>query len=142
MIAMHLPDHPLFDELKRLALPVGEYAVFGSGPLWVRSIRESEDIDIIARGAAWEWAKVNGKTGIKEGSGLDYASFFDGSIEVYHVWYPGEWDIDQLIDTAEMVDGVPFVGLEHVIAWKKIMGREKDAIDLALIEEYLKREKF
>ncbi len=136
---MDLPQHPLFDELKKLGLPEGDWAVFGSGPMWVRGIRESEDIDIIARGAAWEWTKTHGKTGIKESSGLEYVQFANDSIEVYRAWYPGEWDIDQLIDTAEVVGGVPFVGLDHVIAWKKIMGREKDAKDLVLIEKYLKK---
>lgn len=136
---MNLPKHQLFDELKKLRLPEGEWAVFGSGPMWVRGIRESSDIDIIARGAAWEWAKTNGETGIKEGSGLEYAHFAGDGIEVYRDWYPGEWNIDVLIDDAEVVDGVPFVRLESVIKWKKIMGREKDAKDLVLIEEYLKR---
>lgn len=138
-MSMELPKHPLFDELKKLSLPEGEWAVFGSGPMWVRGIRESSDIDVIARGAAWDWARANGKIGVKEGSGLDYVSFCDGDIEVYRAWYPGEWDIDALIDTAEMIDGIPFVRLEHVVAWKKVMGREKDAKDLALIEEYLKK---
>lgn len=138
-MSMELPKHPLFDELKKLSLPEGEWAVFGSGPMWVRGIRESSDIDVIARGAAWDWARANGKTGVKEGSGLECVSFCDGDIEVYRAWYPGEWDIDALIDTAEMIDGIPFVRLEHVVAWKNVMGREKDAKDLALIEEYLKK---
>jgi len=31
------------EELEALKLPIGEYAIFGSGPLAVRRIRESQD---------------------------------------------------------------------------------------------------
>jgi hypothetical protein len=45
----------LFDKLRTLGLPVGDYAVFGSGPLVVRGLtREYRDLDVVARGAAWE----------------------------------------------------------------------------------------
>ena len=138
---LHLPNHPLFDELKKLALPGGDYVVFGSGPLWVRGIRESHDIDILARGRAWEWAKQYGEAGVKESSGLEYVSFADDGIEIYDAWYPGEWDVDRLIDTAETIDGVPFAQLDQVVAWKKVMGREKDGQDLALIDAYLAKDK-
>lgn len=137
---MHLPEHPLFEELKKLALPQGEYAIFGSGPLWVRGIREGNDLDIIALGTAWEWAVAHGRVGIKEESQLEYVQFADGKIEVYCDWYPGEWHVDELIETAETVDGVPFVQLRQVIDWKKKMGREKDQKDLILIEAYLAKQ--
>ncbi len=137
----HIPEHGLFQELKRLNLPEGEYVVFGSGPLWVRGIRESSDIDILACGSAWQWAKENGKVGIKEYSGLEYASFADGNIEIYNRWYPGEWDADSLIKHAEIIDGIPFVPLAQVMNWKKVMGREKDEKDLVLIKTYLSKSK-
>jgi len=136
---MNLPEHPLFEELKKLVLPQGEYAVFGSGPMWVRGIRVANDIDIIARGVAWEQTRANGKMITKEDSGLECVQFVEGKVEVYHGWYPGEWDIDEIIDTAEIIDGIPFVRLEYVIDWKKKMGREKDKKDLALIQEYLSK---
>ncbi len=136
---MKIPDHPLFETLKKLDFPVGQYAIFGSGPMWARGIRESDDLDIIVRGEAWEQAKANGVVGVKEYSGLQYAYFADGKIEVYDGWYPGEWNVDELIETAEMIDGIPFVRLESVVEWKKIMGREKDKNDLSSIQEYLSK---
>jgi len=136
---MHLPNHSLFEELKKIGLPEGDYAIFGSGPLWVRGMRESNDLDIIARGSAWEHAKANGMVDVKEECNLERARFADGRIEIYHDWCPGEWNIDELIDTAERVDGIPFVKLEYVIDWKKQKGREKDMKDLILIEEYLSK---
>lgn len=136
-MAMKIPEHPLFEALRKLDFPVGQYAIFGSGPMWVRGIRESDDLDIIARGGAWEQAKAGGIVGVKEYSGLQYVHFADEKIEAYNDWYPGKWDIDKLIDTAEIIDGIPFVRLESVVEWKKIMGREKDGKDLVLIQEYL-----
>lgn len=138
---MNIPRHPLFEELKKLALPQGEYAIFGSGPLWARGIREGKDIDVIVRGTAWDWAMAHGKLIIKEDSGLECVQFAGGSIEVYRDWYPGEWDIRGLIETAEVVDSIPFVRLEYVVDWKKKMGREKDQKDLVLIQEYLSTHK-
>ncbi len=61
------------------------------------------------------------------------------SIEIYGDWFPGEWSVDELIDTADIVDGIRFVNLASVIEWKKRMGREKDLNDLILIEEYQKK---
>lgn len=39
----------LLAELKELNLPPDKYAIFGSGPLAVHNIKESEDIDIIVK---------------------------------------------------------------------------------------------
>ena len=47
----------LFDSLRSLGLPGGEYVVFGSGPLIVRGIIDAaNDLDVVCRGAAWERA--------------------------------------------------------------------------------------
>ena len=37
------------DELKALKLPVGQYAIFGSGPLAIRNLKAASDIDIIVK---------------------------------------------------------------------------------------------
>jgi hypothetical protein len=135
---MKIPDHPLFEALRKLDFPVGQYAIFGSAPMWIRGIRESDDLDIIVRGQAWEWARTHGRRTDKKGvDGRDIMTFAGGKIEVHDDWQPGEWDTDALIETAEMIDGIPFVRLESVVEWKKIMGREKDKNDLSLIQEYL-----
>jgi hypothetical protein len=41
---MQLPNHPLFEKLERLSFPQGDWAIFGSDPLWHRGIRESNDM--------------------------------------------------------------------------------------------------
>jgi len=127
----------LFQKIKKLNLPIGEYALFGSAPMAVRELKEAEDIDIIASEKLWrelsqkeEWGKKLSKYGDEY--------FFDDKIEIYKNWRPGDWDINELIGTAEIIDGLPFVGLENIIKWKKIYGREKDLRDIEIIENFLR----
>lgn len=63
-----------------------------------------------------------------------------GNIEICQTWLNMTPKIDEMIDKAEIIDGLPFVGLEYVIEWKKFMGRDKDKKDLKLIDDYLKYE--
>jgi hypothetical protein len=70
-----------------------------------------------------------GKSG-DEGLGEDI-------IEIWDSWSPGEWDVEKLINEAEIINGLPFVQLQEVVRWKELANREKDKTDLALIERYL-----
>ena len=53
-------------------------------------------------------------------------NLFDGRITFGITWKYGSFDLDELIDTAEMIDGLPFVRLEHVITYKEAADRPKD----------------
>lgn len=122
---------PFIEQLKALNLPQGSYAIFGSGPLAVRGIRDAKDLDIVVRKDVWdELAEKYPKN--EKGNGLQI-----GDIEAFDSWSPWFEDPNMLIDTAEIIDGLPFVRLEHVVSWKKAMGREKDLNDLQLIEKFL-----
>lgn len=117
----------LFELLRSLELPIGDYAVFGSGPLIVRGIIEAtNDLDVISRGAAWTRAREAGNLVVLPEDGAEVVSCFDGAITVGRSWRYGAVDIDQLIDTAELIEGIPFVRLEHVIRYKEIAARPKD----------------
>jgi len=127
----------MFDLLQSLDLPEGAYAVFGSGPLIVRGIIEpANDLDVIARGAAWESAAERGTLVDLPEHGVTIASLFDGAITVGTEWAIGTFEIDELIDTAEIIDGLPFVRLEHVAAYKRLAGRPKDLQHLELLAAY------
>lgn len=127
----------LLSEMKSLGLPPDDFAVFGSGPMVIRGMREPHDLDVLARGEAWEICKSKSKPP-KAVSGGELCKFFNDDIEIFSSWAPGEWDVDELIDTAEIFEGIRYVRLEHVLEWKRRMGREKDLKDIAMIEEYLK----
>lgn len=124
----------LFDTLRSMELPMGEYAVFGSGPLLVRGlIDEASDLDVICRGAAWEKARRLGDLVDLE-EGVEVVSARGGMITFGRSWAYGDFDMDDLIDSAETIDGLPFVRIEHVIAFKRAADRPKDRAHLRLIE--------
>lgn len=125
--------HDLFERLRALRLPIGEFAVFGSGPLVVRGVIEaSNDLDVVCRGGAW---KAVCALSPPEPSpwGVDLVSLDDGRLTFGTRWAIGDVDPDELIDTAEIIDGLPFARLEHVIAYKRLSGRPKDLDHLAAL---------
>ena len=102
----------------------------------------------MARVSAWEVAKKlpkepPKKTDLKFG---DYLGFFrngeDFDISIYTGWPHGIWNINELIETADIIDGIRFVNLENVLKWKKARNKPKDASQIALLEEYFKNRKF
>jgi hypothetical protein len=127
------------EKLKKSDLPRGKYAIFGSGPIGVRGIRDTNDLDVITYDEVFdeyegreEWKPREFKVNER------YVKIIENEgIELYKDWGPGEWDIHRLISGAEVFDGLPFVKLEEVIKWKKLSRREKDLKDLQLIEDYL-----
>ena len=129
-------EHNLFDLLRSLELPMGDYAIFGSGPLSVREIIEgTNDLDVISRGSAWERALSAGEL-ISLPDGAKIVSCFDGAVTIGMNWAYGDFDINELIDTAEMIDSLPFVRLEHVVRYKEIAARPKDLTHLELLAEH------
>lgn len=123
---------PILQRLKELNLPVAHHAVFGSAPLLVRGIIDHvNDLDVICRGPAWERSLEVGTLTRLEQYGIDVVEVDEGAITMGTSWAYGDFDLDDLIDTAELIDGIPFVRLEHVVAYKRIAGRPKDLDHLA-----------
>jgi len=130
----------LLQDLKKINLPKGKFAIFGSGPMCIRGLRKPGDLDIILTVDIYNDLKdsTNFKIGYKKKSKNEFLE--KDNIEFYCNWYPEEgWDINKLIQEAEMINGFPFVKLEEVLKWKKFKAREKDIKDIKLIEDYLKK---
>ena len=119
-------------QLKKLKLPPAQFAIFGSGPMAARGIRESKDLDIVVKPALW-------KTLIKQHPTVPEKPdcIRIGDLEIFNGWKPWFEITDELVDTADLIDGVRYVKLDYVIRWKQAMGREKDLNDIKLIEQYL-----
>jgi hypothetical protein len=129
-------EQDLFGLLRSLDLPMGDYAVFGSGPLIARGIIEAtNDLDVISRGEAWTRAQSRGELVLLP-DGDTIVSCFDGAVTVGRSWAYGDFDIDELINTAELIEGTPFVRLEHVVRYKEIAARPKDVAHLALLKAH------
>lgn len=138
----NLNDNKLIRELRSSGLSADDYAVFGSGPMFAQGIKDmGHDLDVIARGNAWRQACSISSPQNAILGGL-VVNLFDGQIEIFDSWAPGDWDVNDLIDTSEIIDGIRVVTLENVMKWKRLMGREKDQIHIKMIEEYLNRRSF
>ena len=128
---------PLFRQLISLEFPAGEFAIFGSGPLIVRGIiPAANDLDVICRGAAWERAKTIGTVEYLAEYGVTVATICDGQISFGTKWGIGTFDIDGLIDDAELIGGLPFVQLRHVISYKMQRASPKDLRHLDALKHF------
>ena len=123
----------LFERLRALNLPVEEHAVFGSGPLAVRGLLSTVgDLDVLCRGSAWEIVSDLGSVVMY---GQDRTIDLGNGLTFGTSWAYGDFDVPLLIDEAEVIDGIPFVRLDHVIEFKRIAGRPKDLLHIRLLEE-------
>jgi hypothetical protein len=129
----------LFDKVKQLNLPKGKYAIFGSGPICTRGLRSCKDIDIIATKDLFDKLRKDSEnwTMYKSDLGSDFIVNKSENIEIGSEWKPGKWDIPNLIKTADIIHDLPFVKLDYVLKWKKILKREKDLDDIKIISDYL-----
>jgi hypothetical protein len=129
--------HELLQKVQQLRLPVGDFAIFGSGPLLVRGIIDGVgDIDILCRGNAWLKASSIGELVYLDEYDVEIISIDDGLITLGRSWGYGDFDVDELIDSAEEINGLRFVLLRYVIEYKQIANRAKDLKHLDLIKEY------
>ena len=135
---MNKKNRKLFNRLRELNLPHGEYAVFGSGPLAIRDIIECQDLDVIVTNELFSKLRQDSRFVTKR-KDKDIYLDYDG-IEIWCTWAPGEWDIEELIVGAETIDELPFVLLGFVIIFKIMHGREKDWEHLKLLGDYWIRE--
>lgn len=134
-----MSNNDLFQRAKELKLPIGKYALFGSAPLGIRGLKDCHDIDIIITEDLWNEYKSKNWEIKAMSDGSQY--FWNDEIELWKDWYPGKWNIQKLIDEAEMIDGLPFVRLEKVLEWKKLNAREKDLKDIETIKQFLRTQK-
>ncbi len=129
----------IFDRLRNLKLSAGDFAIFGSGPLIVRGIiAASNDLDVLCRRQAWKTVQEFGEPVYLRKYDVNILTMCDGQLTFGDKWGIGEFDTDELIDSAEEIDGLPFVRLIHVASYKKISKRPKDLVHLEALEAYEK----
>lgn len=129
-------------KVKALNLPSGEYVVFGGGPFVVHGIRETRDIDLFVTSRLYEALRAKGwkeeDWDLIEGQFLSH-----GICQADDTWNYGTYNPtpEELIERADMIDGVPFAPLVDVLRWKeefwKAFGRPKDLADIELIRGYM-----
>lgn len=126
--------HPLVARLVAFGLDRDDFVLFGSAPLLANGLRtEIRDLDVVARGDAWRYAWQHGFRGVGGISGDDVAQFWGGRIQFSRRWMSPARGPDELIDTAQVVDGLRFALLEDVLAYKRHLLRPKDVADIGVI---------
>ena len=141
--AMFQKNRQKFAAIKKLELPIGQYAITGSGALGIRNLREIGDIDIIVTAELWN--VLAAKYGVTDETGVKKIVFPNGIVEALGEcsFYTEKKDPDaptiaDRIANAEIIEDLPFESLEHVLYYKRKMGREKDVRDVLIIEEWQK----
>lgn len=119
-------------KISELGLPDNQFIVVGSGIMAAVGIRDSDDIDMIVSEELFRQL---------EDSGWEHDEWADQVVLKRDVFDIGtQWDgkaIDELIDTATRIEGIPYLSLQDLRKWKKEKGRDKDIRDIKLIDAYL-----
>lgn len=122
----------LIDGLKKLGLPEDKFAVFGSGPLGVRGLRSMRNLDIIVTEDLWEQ--------LTRKYPVDNEGFIrTHNLKISNWWWAETKPFTQLIKEADIIDGIRFVKLVEVVAYKKLINGPKEKQDIKLIDEFLSR---
>ncbi len=124
----------IINTVKSLNFPLGSYAVFGSGPMAIRGLKEAKDIDITVKNDFFEKLKEKYKE-IKPGQ------INISDVEIFAAWNSLIDNAEEVINRADTINGVRFIKLEDLIIWKRKLGRAKDLSDIKIIEDYIKRHK-
>ncbi|MEK7581883.1 MAG: hypothetical protein AAB488_00950 [Patescibacteria group bacterium] len=129
----------IFERVKKFNLPLGKYAVFGSALLDVWGIRKAADLDIIALPGLYQKLKIEGWQE-KKANGFHMLIKDDANVTTVQEkptdgnYFP---DRTRLVKQAIVINDVPFVKIEEVIACKRNYNRQKDIEDIKNIEKYL-----
>ncbi len=129
----------IFERIEKYNLPKSHYAVFGSALLEVFGIRKAADLDIIVtpelykklKTDGWDEIQANGFAMLRKGE-ADVTTLQDEPTD-------GKYCPDRmkLIKDAVIINGLPFVRIEEVIACKTDYDREKDRVDILSIHKYI-----
>ena len=130
-ISISVKINELVNQVKKINLPKGKFAIFGSAVLAIRGLREAPNIDIIVKNTLWE--------DLLEKYQPDGEGFIRiGQIKISNWWFaPLRKDLSVIIDEAEIIEDLPFVKPEEVLFYKKTLKGEKDAIDVGLLERFM-----
>jgi hypothetical protein len=134
----------LFAVIRELNFPAGQYAIFGGACLTAYSLRDTTDLEIFVTPHLYGQLKNDGWPERQTGStGASYLTKLVAKVPVLAFincgsdrWVPRP---EAIISQPEIVDGFPFMPLSAMRAWKEATARQKDIIDVGLIDSHLAR---
>lgn len=116
----------LLQRLKELPFPEEEYWVVAGGAMVLHGFRpQTRDIDLGCSTLLADKLEQQGYGVLLCDDGTRRILYSE-DIEIFENWIEG---------TVEIISGVPVVSVDGLIQMKKRLGREKDLVDVALIEK-------
>lgn len=131
----------IIQKVKALNFPNNEYVVVGSGILEAKGIRETNDIDIVVSPDLFEKCKAHSweqvpwtyeKIGQIYLRKAEYELYLDVNCKDFNP------TLSELLERAEIIEGIPFASLEDTSNFKRAYGKPKHLRDIELIEQYRK----
>jgi hypothetical protein len=129
-----------------------DFLIAGSARLWAGGItHQLSDLDLLvlpdsttwkrALELAFEHALVFGHAPLRTSvhNGDEIARLYGGVVEVCQSWVLPGSDTALLLKTADEIDGLKYLPLSEVVAYKRMLMRDKDIVDLAAIERHHRR---
>lgn len=115
---------------------MGEYVVVGSGLLDALGIRDATDIDVAVSQKLLK--KLQATRKYKEEWRYNKLFLVGDKIDVITQlnWDKYPTTVEKAIETAIVIDGVPFMNIDEMILFKIALGREKDFKDVELMKKY------
>jgi hypothetical protein len=124
----------LLKELDRLNLPKDSYVIFGSGPMAVRGLKDTHDLDVLVTKKLFSKLREKFK---QDTSKHPCGCLVIGNIEIGDKWQGESKKVLDYINDPDIIEGYPFVKLEYVLEWKESSDRQKDRKQVQIIKEYL-----
>ena len=120
----------LLEKLRRIDLPPTEYWLVAGGAMVLYGLRETTaDIDLGCTTSLADELERRGCPTIRMEDGTRKISL-DAGCELFENW---------IYDRVEMIEGIPAISLQGLLAMKQALGREKDFADIEKIQMYLCR---
>ena len=132
----------IFKKLKEIDFPIGEYVVVG-GAMAAHGIREAHDLDILVTPNLYQKLLEQGynKCLCENCLRTNRILLKKDNVDILPNYILGRYvgDTTTLINTADIINGYPFIKLSELIKFKKALARKKDFDDIKLIETYLEK---
>lgn len=139
---MNGQHHPFLKRLASLDLP-NDHIVIGSACMLIHGLRdEIHDVDIIAGTQTWMKLCTLGQPHVTDTGVGEVITLFDGEIEAFTQWSPGDWDLTDLLSRSERVNNINFASLMDVLHSKELRlkhyHQEKHQHDIKVLKAFLK----
>lgn len=132
----------IVEEMKKLKFPQEQYVIVGSGPLVVRGIRETNDIDIVVSPKLFEKCKQDWWEQLPRTYPDKIGQIYlrQGYVELFLDVNCGDVNptLEELLQRSDLIEEISFASLADILQFKIAYNTPKHRQDIKRIEKYLK----